>query len=195
MYRLHDCYQTIGELFQGLAGAWHTRDPLQLTFQDQCRAVARELISGQDIERSHFRFGYEFIAPKVLEIKHRDIFVVRYEHLWDDYSRIDSLLGGRGVRPLEAHLKNFSAKADSSTLDSPGRTALCQLLCREIYYYKVLLLASRNLNSTEVQQSWDELELNCRGTSLAPPYISQRFSTTPALSAFREFGFCTYETV
>eukprot|EP00438_Fugacium_kawagutii_P029541 Skav200280 [mRNA] locus=scaffold718:88886:89131:- [translate_table: standard] len=81
-------------------------------------------------------------------------------------------------------------------MSSFGRAALCQLLCREFYYYKLFLLESKNLNSTEVQQSWDDLELQCPGSSNAPPTISQRFTKKPALrlQPFKTFGSCTYET-
>jgi hypothetical protein len=36
--------------------------------------------------------------------------VLRSERLWGDYSRLDSFLGGSGVRPLDIHIRTFKTK-------------------------------------------------------------------------------------
>eukprot|EP00438_Fugacium_kawagutii_P034055 Skav232730 [mRNA] locus=scaffold1843:98848:111191:- [translate_table: standard] len=170
MKKMHECYKTVGELAEGIAGGWHSEDSPQLARQDPCSAVAMELVSGRTQERSHFRFNFEFFAQKVLQVWPRDVFILRNEHLWDDYSHLDSLLGGRGVRPLDIHIRSDSDT--NRTMSSSGRAAFCQLLCRELYYYKVFLLESKNLDSTELQKSWDDLELECPGSSKAPPMMN-----------------------
>lgn len=191
--RLHSCFKSVGELANGIiTGGLPTdvRYSPQLPTQDQCIASARQLLAGQSNETGHFTFNIEFYARNLLKVWPRDILVLRSERLWGDYSRLDSFLGGSGVRPLDIHIRTFKTK--NRTIDARGLSALCRLLCREIYYYKVLLLESQNLNVTEVRQSLEELEHTCPGSSLVPPILSQRFSRKPRLAEFAAFGFCAY---
>eukprot|EP00438_Fugacium_kawagutii_P017571 Skav222234 [mRNA] locus=scaffold3059:18169:18966:- [translate_table: standard] len=192
--KLHACYKTMDDVANGMVGADGVISHVQNSSSIRCPGNARRVLSGLSNEGSHFRFNLEFFAKQIMRLWPRKIFVLRNEHLWDDYSRLDFLLGGSGVRPLDIHVRDFGNKSHTGhgPLNSRSRGALCWLLCREIYFFKVLLLESKNLNATEIQQSIDDLEQTCPGSSLMPPFMSQRFTRKPRLETFRSFGVCTY---
>lgn len=187
---LYVCYETLGGLVRGLeSGLARGQDHKSLP---KCIRNALRIVTGRSEEGLHFRFNIQFYAEHMLRLESRRIFVLRTEHLWDDYSRIDSLLGGRGVRPLDVRIRDRN-HTSTLQLNSRIRRALCRLLCREIFYYKLLLLESENLNAMEVRQSIDDLEDICPGSSLLPPLMSQRLGQKPQLAKFRSFGVCTYQ--
>lgn len=195
---LHHCYKSVNEAATlGLTGLptdrRYTKDD---DAEQKCKAVAREFLSGMaSCGRDHFFYNYEYYAKPIFKYGSGELFVIRNEHMSEDFRRLDLFLGGTGVRPLEYRIRQQGSirSGNITGLMSPaGLLALCGLLCREIYYYKTILLASANLNKEDVRDSFSEFGATCPLASAAPPALSQHRLRSPQIltGQLNTFGLC-----
>jgi len=144
----------------------------------ECQTRAWDAIEGRKPYAHHNYYNYRYYLD---EIPHdASLFVVRSEHLTDDWNSIEMHLHsivkqqkGGDIRsePYQIGPVAKSNKARYSGKDrqvSPqARRLLCQALCEEIQLYKKILHRAINLNSDQVQESLDELAKSCPEQSAA----------------------------
>lgn len=117
----------------------------------------------------HNAFNYDWYAHRLLRDPRNteaDVFVLRVEHLEQDWSTVDRLLGGTGKFPgtLKSRQNDASIKplrvAHHNTTDV-GLQNLCRALCEEIQIYKQFLLRAANLQEEDLEASMQELRQQC----------------------------------
>lgn len=146
---------------------------------DECAHWAWSAIEGAIPATYHNHFNYEWYLRPLLDVTHgrtqldgkvKEIFVVRVEHLDDDWRKIDKMVGGTG-ETVPSDLTDGSAVfgstsedhllATNATLSDAGALNLCRVLCREIQVYKMLLERAANLDVADFNQSMTELRQYC----------------------------------
>ena len=102
----------------------------------------------------------------------KEIFVIRSEHLEQDWKTINEILGGGAggdcnhSMPATLMNRQNSARAKplpvfNSTISATGIQNLCRALCDEIRIYWKLLSAAVNLNQSDMEVSLQELHSIC----------------------------------
>lgn len=97
------------------------------------------------------------------------IYAIRTEHLEEDWTKINLMLGGSndgvGKAGLSVFRKNDwtneSTIVPNKTLSAVGRLNLCRALCEEIQIYKKLLHLAVNIDEDGKKESLDELLRSC----------------------------------
>jgi len=179
---LGSCYKTFDDLTA--VGLLPPRDlsnrlPIRKDLTpDECGHWAWSAVEGAIPASYHNHFNYEWYLRPLLDAGHarpqldgdKEIFVVRAEHLDDDWSKIDKMVGGTG-ETVPSDLTDGSAifgstsdkhlLATNTTLSETGALNLCRALCREIQVYKMLLFRAANLDMADFNQSMTELREYC----------------------------------
>jgi hypothetical protein len=117
----------------------------------------------------HNSWNYDWYAHRIFNNRHlkeSDLFALRVEHLEQDWSTVDKMLGGDGSVPATLASKQNSADIKPLTISNHNTTDigtlnLCRALCDEIQVYKQLLLRSVNLSPADVRESIAELRESC----------------------------------
>ena len=174
MFRCYDTIQALGEV--GLATGGDGEPP------DSCPDLARDMVAGKRM-CWHNTYNYNFTyGPLVHGTKKSGdrriaIYAIRTEHLEEDWSAIDRILGGgRGesdddskngaalhdaVASPRKNSWNETASFPDKTLSVKGRSNLCRVLCDEIQIYKGLLRLAININEEHENESLEELLHTC----------------------------------
>ena len=135
----------------------------------ECSHWAWAAIQGSMPVDYHNAYNYAWYAHRLLHDEaneEADIFVLRVEHLEQDWTTVDTLLGGDGSFPATMASKQNSASikplriANHNTTDI-GIQNLCRALCEEIQVYKQLLLRAVNLQPADLDISMEELRQQC----------------------------------
>ena len=179
---LGSCYKTFDDL--AAIGLLPPRDlsnrlPIRKDLTpDECAHWAWSAIEGLIPATYHNHFNYEWYLRPLLDESHarpqidddKEIFVVRVEHMDDDWRKIDKMVGGTGETvpsDLTDGSANFGSTSDehllatNATLSEAGALNLCRVLCREIQVYKMLLYRAANLDMDNFNQSMMELRQYC----------------------------------
>ena len=92
-----------------------------------------------------------------------DIMAIRSEHAFEDWSSIESSIGGSKdvLRGMEALLNDNEKDELWATVDEQSRGLLCRHLCNEIQVYKKILSVSVNLNEKQIREALEELKDSC----------------------------------
>lgn len=156
---------------------------------------------------SHFWHNYEYYLSPLLNALAGNgearVFVIRSEHRIDDYSNLDIIWGGQGVRVNDDVNVRGNLPQTGKELRPDLLAVLCHVLCREIYFYKLILLKASNLFRTDVELSFKELESRCPFAARAPPSIGRHGLNNTLLlerstlngSSHDEIGICNYSAV
>ncbi|CAK0891320.1 unnamed protein product [Prorocentrum cordatum] len=164
---------------------------LPLDAEGECAASGAMCLAGLSKGcGSHLVHNYEYYVRILLKVLAKDpsrqLFVIRSEHRWDDFRRLDLLWGGKGAVPYDIHIRETSAGDRSRSAVSPDRLPLlCRILCREIYMYKWTLLLASNLDDSAVRASFEELAAQCPEAAAAPPTLHHRSVRQPPLPSRR----------
>ena len=187
---LFACYPTLDSLATiGLAGDRPSEGELLTIGPDlseyDCRHWAWSGVRGRVPASFHNLWNYEWYLQHLLQKKEEakakekekeheedsneddiEIFVLRIEHLKEDWSHLDKLLGGKGsaLPASSSHANDASEKAlvvTNRTISADGMANLCRALCAEIQVYKQILAVADNLNPFEVEESLNELQKTC----------------------------------
>ena len=135
----------------------------------ECSHWAWAAVQGNMPADYHNSWNYDWYAHRIFNNRHlkeSDVFALRVEHLEQDWSTVDEMLGGDGSVPVTLASKQNSAEikpltiANHNTTDI-GTLNLCRALCDEIQVYKQLLLRSVNLSPEDVEESIAELRESC----------------------------------
>uniref|UniRef100_A0A7S4I2W5 Sulfotransferase domain-containing protein n=1 Tax=Odontella aurita TaxID=265563 RepID=A0A7S4I2W5_9STRA len=150
--------------------------------EEECSQWAWAAVRGTIPSNYHNAFNYGWYADDILSRDDHpstssvELFVIRLEHLDQDWKTVDRMVGGNGD-PLPdvgtpansaSHRKEALPVTDTY-LSEQGIRNLCRALCEEIQSYKGLLASAVNLNEEDRQRSMEELRRACpEETSLDP---------------------------
>ena len=176
---LFSCYPTLDSLAAvGLAGDRPSDgDMLRIRHdltEDECRRWAWAAVRGRIPASYHNVWNYEWYLSYLLDRKARgkdlEIFVLRIEHLDEDWSNLDKLLGGTGAALPKSRSHNNDASkkqlaVSDKTMSADGMANLCRALCREIQVYRQVLEMADNLERDQVAESLRELKKICPKTN------------------------------
>lgn len=117
----------------------------------------------------HNAYNYDWYAHRLLHDpinKESDVFVLRVEHLEQDWTTVDKMLGGDGSFPATMATKQNSASIKPLRITNHNTTDvgiqnLCRALCDEIQVYKQLLVRAINLEAEDIDASMEELRQQC----------------------------------
>ena len=145
----HRCYREVDDL---TTNGLRRTIPLDEKSECQNEAVAYTL--------RNRKFG--FYARDVLE-KKKEIFVLRAEHYWDDWQKINNMLGGGQITKVDSvtHYECSTPVVTNRTVSKEGIRNLCYYLCKDIQWYKVLILSGVNLSDEDKRISFKELQKTC----------------------------------
>ena len=170
---VYKCYRHINELAEhGLAGPrlppttmLHvTTDPTE----EECRHWAWAAVQGTAPASFHNVWNYDWYARAALDPvgygledpKNKEILAFRAEHVDQDWTTIDRMLGGTGEVPRQMHLNSdHDNMLYNTTISAKGYLNLCRAMCEEVQMYKRLLFRAANLDDDDVLTSIKEL--NC----------------------------------
>jgi len=181
---LFACYASLDDLATvGLAGTRPSEGELLRIGRDlseyDCRHWAWSAVQGRVPASFHNSLNYEWYLQYLLDKKAEadntespdssskiEIFVLRIEHLDDDWSKLDGMLGGTGATlPTErSHANEASDKPlpiSNKTVGTGGIANLCKALCREIQVYKQILRLAENLDRKQRSDSLKEIREMC----------------------------------
>ena len=133
-----------------------------------CEEVAMACVAGDVPCIFHNYYNYEVYLENVLHWKEENtrpvrLDVIRGNHLWEDFDRINTLWGGSPGLVIPANMRERNVNNHTSTLSDTGRRNLCLALCREIVVYKTTLKHASNLNEEEKIESSKEVDESCGG--------------------------------
>lgn len=135
----------------------------------ECSHWAWAAVLGNMPADYHNAYNYDWYAHRLLrdpQNAYADVFVLRVEHLEQDWTTVDRLLGGTGEYPstLKSRQNDASIKplrvSNHNTTDV-GLQNLCRALCEEIQIYKQFLLRAVNLQPEDLEESMKELRRQC----------------------------------
>lgn len=167
LLRLFACYPTFDQLAtKGLSSSRRG---------GKCARLARNIMSGtiqppRDGDHMSWNYGF-YLESSVLvddDEDNKDLFVVRTEHLWEDWQAINKLLGddtnsAKDEPNADSHQRDSSTPLPVSdrTLSEQGTVNLCCTLASEIYVYTKALKRAVNLSPQQVRESLNRLEQKC----------------------------------
>jgi len=170
---LHGCYDNFGVVAeQGLRTQverrrFHKQETL-VAKNLTCEEVAMACVTGDAACLKHNYYNYEVYLENVLHWKEENsrpvrLDVIRGNHLWEDFERINTLWGGSPDLVIPENMRERNINNHKSTFSSKGRRNLCRALCREIVVYKTALKHASNLNEEEKIASSKEVDASCGG--------------------------------
>lgn len=135
----------------------------------ECSQWAWATVQGTLPADYHNTFNYDWYAHRMLfdsRSNTSDILALRMEHLEQDWTTIDRMLGGDGAFPAPLSKKQNSAELKQYRVSNHNTTSigiqnLCRALCEEIQVYKQLLTRAINLGAPELEISLQELRNQC----------------------------------
>lgn len=165
---IYKCYLTPNMFFtKGLSSSLSSIDE-----KDKgCKIFAVNALKGNvKAGCPHFYYNYNYYTEQILSMNNEaqhDIFLIRTEQFWQDWTSIHEYLGGNPnailkIKPKTHYEKrNISKSANNRNISINGIRNACRILCNEIQIYKKLLMVGINLNDTDRLLSLKELNHTC----------------------------------
>jgi hypothetical protein len=153
----YNCFHTAEDLGQSLRKKSNTTTT-------ECRVKAVQALDGNMDFPSHLHYNYEYYVNMTLSTyPQKEVFVVRTEHLWDDLSELDMMVGGSGPlsRAGSKYDHGSSVYKVRSKLSNQGKQLLCYGLRKEIQIYKDLIQRAVNLDDSEKKDAIDAVDKDC----------------------------------
>lgn len=147
-------YDTIGHLVNmGLSTSGSTNAT--------CKDLAVASVEGAKGSGMDLYFNYQYYLEGIPF--NSNIMAIRSEHAFEDWSSIESSIGGSKdvLRGMEALLNDNEKDELWTTVDEQSRELLCRHLCNEIQVYKKILSVSVNLNEKQTQEALEGLKDSC----------------------------------
>lgn len=103
-------------------------------------------------------------SSSLIVIEPKEILVVRTEHLWEDASTLDQMMGGSGnfntqQKDITHGSENYHTH--TSLLSARGYERLCCMLGEEIDAFEGIVQRATNLNASEIMDTVREVERKC----------------------------------
>jgi hypothetical protein len=158
-----DCYAHLEDLAmdglsQNVSDQIIPADVIEMT----CPQRAWAGILGSRTVGVHNWYNYEYYHDMITQPTR--LFVLRTEHLVQDWDTVEKMFGGNGTSDGSL----FGVKVNANTrgqkkkvLSEAALKYICRALCPEIQYYKRFLLEAENLDSKQVAMSILELRDTC----------------------------------
>jgi hypothetical protein len=140
-----------------------------------CTNLSRAIVAGRVKALGHMYNNYQnmlhWIPSSSSERRrHRDIYLVRQEHLWDDWIRINQMLGQtedvvlpdiQVRRNVTEIMTQGQAPPVTKDVSNDGRDRLCQALAPEYQAYFELLRQARNIEENDIQEAVNSGKERC----------------------------------
>lgn len=135
---------------------------------DSCKDLARAAFHGRVVYFNHFYSGYQRIK-NLLPNPEVFIMVTRNEHLWQDWIKINQLLGQEtpvhvprgGIHQVKARNVTHLPSPVTRDLSEKGTVILCRALQDEYDAFFWFLRNSINLGSEDVQEAVERAKQRC----------------------------------
>lgn len=167
--KVEECRAWAWDSIRGERNCWHNYFNFNFTYGSLVKEMT--LQNGANINYNSRNYS------RASEKRNKNIFVIRTEHLENDWTTIDVMLGGNGTEGMPILHKNTWSKninnsrrgiqingpsnTPNKTLSRRGRLNLCRALCDEIQIYKKLMRLAVNIDVGSEKQSLDELLHTC----------------------------------
>jgi len=131
---------------------------------ESCVDLARAALHGRVKLYHHLYFGYERLTKFLAHTVDIPLYVVRQEHLEEDWNTVNQYLAGdqRDYRIPMNHRRNVTGVNVPVTrdLNESGRRSLCRALTGEYQAYFALLKRAKNIQK-EWSSSWERAQEQC----------------------------------
>ena len=132
-----------------------------------CQDVARQALTERHTKRwGHFSMNYQYYHDRTIgKFPHKDVVVVRTEHLWHDLQQVEYWMGGNATvgpetRGVVSHgSEQFALKGQLT--DPQQVQLLCCVVQAEVRLYVQILQRAVNLKQGEKQESIQALAQRC----------------------------------
>lgn len=106
-------------------------------------------------------YNYKHYADQsIRRFPKKEVYVIRTEHLWDDFTEIDSMLGGNGTGFKRQRINRGKRKL---LLSRQSRTNLCCALIGELTVYDEILRRAKNIDQEGYLKSMHKVLSDCGG--------------------------------
>mmetsp|Transcript_15011 Transcript_15011/g.17128 ORF Transcript_15011/g.17128 Transcript_15011/m.17128 type:complete len:425 (+) Transcript_15011:192-1466(+) len=172
-HNVTECKTWAWDSIIGKRKCWHNYYNYNFTYGELVRVMELEEVAGEQELGIYTNSGRS---------KQKTIFVIRTEHLEQDWQTINIMLGDKnGTSGIHVPHKNKWSRTtetnqstptlaapnptQNKTLSQRGRLNLCRALCEEIQIYKKLLGLALNLDEKSEKRSLGELIISCPNES------------------------------
>lgn len=154
-----------------------SRKHLTIATNEECSTIGMDALLGRfNSCGNHFQFNYaHYWKYAIGQRPNHSVAVVRMEHMWDDISQLDQLLGGTGnfgtvhgtkITHRENSNKTTLFDTDggnniSTRISDTNRIFLCCLIAQEIEIYQQLILKAWNLLANQKYDSLSDMLNQC----------------------------------
>jgi Sulfotransferase family len=138
---------------------------------ESCSDLAKAALHSRVKIYNHLYFSLFFILTSIPTLEKQTLYTIRQEHLWDDWKALNIALGqtepvyiphdGMGLLRNVTLLEMEEKMPITRELNANGRMILCNALREEYRAYYYLLLNSKNLSPSDLQQSIARSKKNC----------------------------------
>ena len=135
-----------------------------LITKKNCTILARAIVAGRVDALEHMYNNYynvlRWIPPG------RDVYIVRQEHIWDDWIRVNRMLGQEQsiVLPQERVRRNVTTNSKppvTKDLSTTGSHRLCKALIREYEALFKIMHQAKNMGNDDIKQSVEAGRRRC----------------------------------
>ena len=138
---------------------------------ESCTDLAKAALHSRVRIYNHLYFSLLFILTNIPTPENQTLYTIRQEYLWNDWKTLNTVLGqrepvniphdGNGLLRNVSLLEIEKKMPITRELDAIGRMILCNALSEEYRAYYYLLINSKNLSPTDLQQSIARTKRNC----------------------------------
>jgi hypothetical protein len=160
-----DCFPTIEHLAMNLQKKDEgNMNSTNKSLEQTCYELGVKTLggSGEINAAGHLLLNYAHY-DRLVNFTGRDILVVRTEHLWDDLSGVDRLLGGSGYFSHAGEARTHQSEMHSirQGLSVRGEHTICCYLISELQLYEDLLRQALNLSPAEKESTMSTVYDQC----------------------------------
>jgi hypothetical protein len=198
----YQCFPTLeqfADLFQKTGNSTNCNYPYRFNqvVATDCVGLACAALHGKVRFFSHLYFNYQnILETKIPTVPPREIYVIRQEHFWDDWIKVNRMLGQEEPVFVPSSSSTFHSGSSGSNphggatpsiqrnitgvrvpvtrdISSQGRIQLCKALESEYVAYLKLLLMAVNLEEKEIQECVQKSQKNCPNLDLESMAVSR----------------------
>jgi hypothetical protein len=171
----YECFPTLEryvDFLRGNSKEFHYPYKRNMVVANSCQDLARAAFHGHVRIYHHFYFTYERIKSLIPDAEKQVIFVTRQDQLWDDWTKINQLLGQTTPIRIPTHFSQTKIRnitllelrnelPVTRELSAEGTETLCQALQDEYEAYFWFLKRARNLDDQDILASLEYSRNRC----------------------------------
>ena len=137
----------------------------EIVITSDCTNLARAIVQGRVQALEHIYNNYQNMVAWIPTSK--VLYVIRQEHLWEDWVHINQLLGDtKVVLPFQRVRRNVTATGErrprvTKDINRRGRDRLCHALQREYQAYFQILYRASNIPTNAIQETIALGQIEC----------------------------------